>query len=145
MLMPKKVKYRKVHRGRTTGKAYRGATLTFGEYGLQATEAGLDHQHADRSGPYRDDPSHPARRKGVDQDLPRQAGDKKAGRDPDGKGRASPEYWVAVVKPGRIMFEFPESRRSWPGKRCAWPLTNCPSGPGLSCGKKHRVVRASEG
>ena len=65
MLMPKRVKYRRVQRGRMKGKATRGNTVTYGEFGLQA-------------------PLHQARRSGLDQDLPRQARHREAGRDPYG-------------------------------------------------------------
>ena len=62
MLMPKRVKRRRVHRGRMTGKAMRGNTITYGDYGLVALEPGMDHQQPDRGSPYRDDPLHQARR-----------------------------------------------------------------------------------
>ena len=68
MLLPKRVKYRRVHRGRLTGKAMRGNKVTYGEYGSGAQ---LDHQQSDRGRPYRHDPLHQARRSGLDQDLPR--------------------------------------------------------------------------
>ena len=60
MLLPKRVKYRRVHRGRLKGKALKGNTVTYGEWGLQATEP--DHQQPDRGRPYRHDPLHQARR-----------------------------------------------------------------------------------
>ena len=66
MLMPKRVKRRRVHRGRMTGKAQKGNTVTYGEYGLVALEPSWTRM---------------------------------------GAGKGSPEYWVAVVKPGRVMFE----------------------------------------
>ena len=71
MLLPKRVKYRRVHRGRMTGKATRGNTVTYGEFGLVAAGARLDHQQPDRGSPYRHDPLHQAWRSGLDQDLPR--------------------------------------------------------------------------
>ena len=74
MLMPKRVKYRRVQRGRMTGKALRGNKVTYGEFGLQAQELSLDHLQPDRGGPCRHDPLHQAWRSGLDQDLPRQAG-----------------------------------------------------------------------
>ena len=73
MLAPKKVKHRKVHRGRRRGRAKGGTEVHFGDYGLVALEAGVDHEPPDRGGPCRDDPAHPPRREGVDQHLPRQA------------------------------------------------------------------------
>ena len=78
MLLPKRVKYRRVHRGRMTGKATRGNTIAYGEFGLQALEPRLDHQQSDRGGPYRHDPLHQAWRSGLDQDFPRQARDQEA-------------------------------------------------------------------
>ena len=63
MLLPKRVKYRRVHRGRMTGKATRGNKVSYGDFGLQALEPCM------------------------------------------GSGKGAPEYWVAVVKPGRVMFE----------------------------------------
>ncbi|HLS91125.1 MAG TPA: 50S ribosomal protein L16 [Limnochordia bacterium] len=105
MLMPKKVKYRKVHRGRRKGKAYRGNTLTFGEFGLQATEPGwvtntqieaarvAMTRHIRRGGRVwiKIFPDKPVTKKPAETRM--------------GKGKGSPEYWVAVVKPGRVMFE----------------------------------------
>ena len=73
MLMPKKVKYRKQQRGRMTGKAWRGSSLAFGDYGLKAMECGWITAPADRSGPYRHDALHQARRQGLDPAVPRQA------------------------------------------------------------------------
>jgi hypothetical protein len=73
MLLPKRVKYRRVQRGRMTGKAMRGNTVSYGEYGLQALEPGMDQEQPDRGCPYRHDPLHQARRSGLDQDFPRQA------------------------------------------------------------------------
>ena len=71
MLMPKKVKYRKQQRGRMTGKAWRGSSLAFGDYGLKAIGVRLDYVTADRSGAYRDDAFHQARRQGLDPAVPR--------------------------------------------------------------------------
>ena len=109
MLMPKRVKHRKQFRGRMKGKAQRGNTLAYGEFGLQATEphwvtsqqieaarialtrirtaghrTALGYQPADRGGPYRPDPLHQAWRSGMDQDFPRQTGNGQARRDPHG-------------------------------------------------------------
>ena len=101
MLMPKRVKYRRVQRGRMKGKATRGNVVTYGEFGLQAQEPGwitsnqieaariamtryTKRVQPDRSGPYRYDALHQARRSGLDQDLPRQARYREAGRDPYG-------------------------------------------------------------
>lgn len=105
MLMPKKVKYRKQHRGRMTGKAYRGCHVNFGQYGLQALEPG-----------YITDRQIEAARVAMTRRI------KRAGRVwirifPDkpitskpaetrmGKGKGAPDHWVAVVKPGRVLYE----------------------------------------
>ena len=69
MLLPKRVKFRKQHRGRMTGKAMRGNTVSHGEYGLQALQPAWI--KSDRSCPYRNDKIHQAWRSGLDQDLPR--------------------------------------------------------------------------
>lgn len=105
MLMPKKVKYRRVHRGRRTGKAYRGNTLTFGEFGLQATEAGwITNTQIEAA---RIAMTRHIRRGGRVwiKIFPDKPVTKKPAETRMGKGKGAPEYWVAVVKPGRIMFE----------------------------------------
>lgn len=105
MLMPKKVKYRKQQRGRMTGKAQRGSTLTFGEYGLQALEpcwltarqieAGriAITRHSKRKGKLwiRVFPWKPVTKKPTEVRM--------------GKGKGDPEFWVETVKPGRILYE----------------------------------------
>ncbi len=105
MLSPKKVKYRKQQKGRTRGKAYRGSTLEFGDYGLQALECGrLTAQqieaariaitrHVKRGGKIwiRIFPDKPITKKPAETRM--------------GKGKGAPEGWVAVVKPGRILYE----------------------------------------
>lgn len=105
MLMPKKVKYRKQHRGRMKGKAYRGCHVNFGQYGLQALEPGwiTDRQieaarvtmtrKIKRAGRVwiRIFPDKPVTSKPAETRM--------------GKGKGAPEHWVAVVKPGRIMYE----------------------------------------
>jgi len=105
MLMPKKVKYRKHHRGRMTGKAYRGCEVNFGQYGLQAIEPGwiTDRQiEAARVAMTR-------RIKRAGRVWIRIFPDKPVTSKPAetrmGKGKGSPDHWVAVVKPGRIMYE----------------------------------------
>ncbi len=105
MLMPKKVKFRRVHRGRRTGKAYRGSTLTFGEYGLQAMEAGwITNTQIEAA---RIAMTRHIRRGGKVwiKIFPDKPVTKKPAETRMGKGKGAPEYWVAVVKPGRIMFE----------------------------------------
>ena len=105
MLQPKKVKHRKQHKGRMRGKAYRGSTLSFGDYGLQATECGritarqieaariAMTRHVKRGGKVwiRIFPDKPITRKPAETRM--------------GKGKGNPEEWVAVVKPGRILYE----------------------------------------
>jgi len=112
VLMPKKVKYRKQQRGRMRGKAYRGATLSFGEYGLQALEpcwltarqleAGriTITRHVKRRGKLwiRAFPWKPVTKKPTEVRM--------------GKGKGDPEFWVDVVRPGRVLYELegvPES------------------------------------
>src|SRR6202045_4085003 len=105
MLMPKKVKYRKQMRGRRNGKAWRGGELAFGEYGLKAMEAAwiTDRQiEASRIAITRF-----IKRGGKlwIRIFPDKPITKKPAETRMGKGKGSPELWVAVVKPGRVMFE----------------------------------------
>jgi large subunit ribosomal protein L16 len=105
MLMPKKVKHRKHHRGRMTGRAKGGDRLSFGDYGLQAMEPGwvtarqieagriAITRHIKRGGKVwiRIFPDKPITKKPLETRM--------------GKGKGNPEEWVAVVKPGRVMYE----------------------------------------
>jgi len=105
MLMPKRVKYRKQQRGRRRGKAYRGSEISFGEFGLKAVEpAWLTNRqieaarvavtrHIKRGGKVwiRIFPDKPVTVKPAETRM--------------GKGKGAPDHWVAVVKPGRILFE----------------------------------------
>ena len=105
MLMPRRVKYRKKQRGRKTGMAGRGNSVTFGEYGLKALEPYwitsrqieaariAMTRYIKRGGKVwiRIFPDKPVTKKPAETRM--------------GKGKGSPEYWVAVVKPGRVMFE----------------------------------------
>lgn len=105
MLLPNRVKYRKIQRGRNRGKAQRGSTVTFGEYGLKTLEhAWITNRQIEAS------------RIAINRYLKRDGKvwirifpDKPFTKKPletrMGKGKGSPEGWVAVVKPGRIMFE----------------------------------------
>ena len=104
-LMPKRVKHRKTHRGRMKGISFRGSRLSFGEYGLTALEPSwvtnrqieaarvAISRHIRRGGKawIRIFPDKPVTKKPLETRM--------------GKGKGSPEYWVAVVKPGRILFE----------------------------------------
>jgi large subunit ribosomal protein L16 len=105
MLIPKRVKHRKVQRGRMRGKAARGNTVSFGDYGLQALEPGwitnrqieaarvAITRHMKRGGKVWINifPDKPATKKPAETRM--------------GSGKGAPEYWVAVVKPGHVMFE----------------------------------------
>ena len=105
MLMPKRTKYRKVMRGNMRGKAYRGSDVTFGEYGLQALEpAWITSRQIE------------AARRAITNYLkrggkvwirifPDKSVTKKPAETRMGSGKGNPEFWVSVVKPGRIMFE----------------------------------------
>jgi large subunit ribosomal protein L16 len=105
MLTPKKVKWRKQQKGKMRGKAYRGNTITFGEYGLQATTCG-----------YISNRQIEAARITISREtktggnvwikvFPDKSLTKKPAEVRMGKGKGAPEQWVAVIKPGRIMFE----------------------------------------
>ncbi len=105
MLMPKKTKHRKQHRGRRSGNANRGNEVAFGTYGLKALEAGwitsrqiessrvAITRHVRKHGKMwiRIFPNKPVTQKPAETRM--------------GKGKGAPEYWVAVVKPGRVLFE----------------------------------------
>ena len=105
MLLPKRVKYRRVHRGRLKGKATRGNTVTYGDFGLQALEPAwitsnqieaarvAMTRYTKRGGKvwFKIFPDKPITEKPAETRM--------------GSGKGSPEYWVAVVKPGRVMFE----------------------------------------
>lgn len=105
LLMPKKVKFRKTMKGRMFGKAYRGSEVSFGEFGLKALEPGwitsrqieaarvAINRHVKRGCKVwiRIFPDKPITKKPAETRM--------------GKGKGSPEYWVAVVKPGRILYE----------------------------------------
>ena len=105
MLMPRKVKHRKEHRGRTRGVSKGGTTVTFGDYGIMALEPGwitarqieaariAMTRHIKRGG------------KVWISVFPDQALTKKPAETRMGSGKGSPEWWVANVKPGRILFE----------------------------------------
>ena len=105
MLAPKRIRRRKTHKGKMRGKAYRGSKVSFGQYGLQALEASwitnrqiesarvAITRHVRRGGKVwiRIFPDKPVTKKPAETRM--------------GKGKGNPEEWVAVVKPGRIMFE----------------------------------------
>ncbi len=105
MLMPKRVKHRRVHRGRMTGKATKGNTVTYGDYGLVATECGWITSNQIEAA--RIAMTRYTKRGGkvYIKIFPHKSVTKKPAEVRMGSGKGAPEYWVAVVKPGRVMFE----------------------------------------
>jgi large subunit ribosomal protein L16 len=105
MLMPKKVKFRKMQKGRMNGKAYSGSTVAFGEFGLKALEPGWVSSQQIESA--RIAITRHAKRgcKVWIRIFPDKPITKKPAETRMGKGKGAPEYWVAVVKPGRILYE----------------------------------------
>ena len=104
-LMPKRTKYRKMQKGRNRGKATRGTMVTDGEYGLQAVEAGAIKSNQIEAA--RVAMTRYVKRGGQVwiKIFPDKPITKKPAETRMGKGKGAPEYWVAVVKPGRVMFE----------------------------------------
>ena len=105
MLLPKRVKYRRVHRGRMTGKAMRGNTVNQGQYGLVALEPGrIDSRQIEAA---RIAMTRYIKRGGKVwiKIFPDKPVTEKPAETRMGSGKGSPEYWVAVVKPGRVLFE----------------------------------------
>ena len=105
MLLPKRVKYRRVHRGRLTGKAMRGNKVTYGQFGLQALEpAWITSNQIEAA---RIAMTRYTKRGGKVwiKIFPDKPITEKPAETRMGSGKGSPEYWVAVVKPGRVMFE----------------------------------------
>lgn len=105
MLMPKRVKRRRVHRGRMTGVATRGNTLTYGDYGLVATEPCWIKSNQIEAA--RIAMTRYIKRGGQVwiKIFPDKPVTKKPAETRMGSGKGSPEFWVAVVKPGRVLFE----------------------------------------
>lgn len=105
MLTPKRVKWRKVHRGRMTGRALRGSTLTFGEFGLQALEpCWMTNRQIEAA---RIAMTRHIKRGGKVwiKIFPDKSVTKKPAEVRMGAGKGNPEFWVAVVRPGRVLFE----------------------------------------
>ena len=105
MLLPKRVKYRRVHRGRLKGKATRGNTVTYGDFGLQALEpAWITSNQIEAA---RVAMTRYTKRGGKVwiKIFPDKPVSKKAIGTRMGSGKGGPEFWVAVVKPGKVMFE----------------------------------------
>jgi large subunit ribosomal protein L16 len=105
MLMPKKVKYRKVQRGRMTGKAWRGSTISFGEYALKAMDCGWITSRQIEAA--RIAMTRFIKRGGKVwiRLFPDKPITKKPAETRMGKGKGAPEEWVAVIRPGKILFE----------------------------------------
>jgi len=105
MLMPKRVKYRRVHRGRMKGVATRGTTVTYGDFGLMALEPGWIKSNQIEAA--RIAMTRYIKRGGQVwiKIFPDKPVTEKPAETRMGSGKGSPEYWVAVVKPGRVMFE----------------------------------------
>ncbi len=105
MLLPKRVKYRRVHRGRMKGKATRGNTITYGDFGLVATEPSWITSNQIEAA--RIAMTRYIKRGGQVwiKIFPDKPVTEKPAETRMGSGKGSPEYWVAVVKPGRVMFE----------------------------------------
>ncbi|RAL25039.1 50S ribosomal protein L16 [Lujinxingia litoralis] len=105
MLSPKRVRWRKPHKGRTKGKAYRGSTVSFGEYGMIATEPGrLTARQIEAA---RIAMTRHIRRGGKIwiRVFPDRSITRKPAETRMGKGKGSPEMWVSIVKPGRVLYE----------------------------------------
>lgn len=105
MLMPKRVRFRKQHRGRMKGEAHRGTTVAFGEFGLQALEpCWLDSRQIEAA---RRAMTHHVRRGGQVwiRIFPDKSVTAKPAETRMGSGKGAPDHWVAVIKPGRILFE----------------------------------------
>ncbi len=105
MLMPKRVKYRKLQRGRMGGKAVRGSQVSFGDYGLQATECGwITARHIEAA---RIAMTRYVKRGGKIwiRVFPHKSVTKKPAETRMGKGKGAPEEWVAVVRPGAVLYE----------------------------------------
>jgi large subunit ribosomal protein L16 len=105
MLMPKKVKFRKQQRGRMAGKAWRGSDRVVRRLRPEGPRAVLADRPPDRGGPRGHDTVHQARRQDLGARVSRQAHHQEAQETRMGKGKGAPDQWVAVVKPGRVLFE----------------------------------------
>ena len=144
MLMPKKVKYRKQQRGRMRGKAWRGGELSFGDFGLKVMEPG-----------YITDRQIEASRVAMTRFIkrggkiwirlfPDKPVTKKPAETRMGKGKGAPDHWVAVVRPGKILFEMEGVPAADAQRRCGWRRTSWDCGPSLfsakACTKKQLSV-----
>ena len=105
MLSPKRVKFRKMFKGRTRGVAQRGATVSFGTYGLQAMEPGWITNRQIEAARVAITRSIKRGGKMWIRVFPDKPVTKKPAETRMGKGKGAPEFWVCVVKPGRVLFE----------------------------------------
>ena len=105
MLMPKRVKRRRVHRGRMKGVATKGNTITYGSYGLVSQECGWITSNQIEAARVAMTRSIKRGGKVYIKIFPHKSVTKKPAEVRMGSGKGAPEYWVAVVKPGRVMFE----------------------------------------
>ncbi|HWR59407.1 MAG TPA: 50S ribosomal protein L16 [Thermodesulfovibrionales bacterium] len=105
MLMPKKVKFRKMQKGRMCGKAYRGSEISFGEFGLKALEPGWISSRQIEAARIAITRHVKRGCKVWIRVFPDKPITKKPAETRMGKGKGSPEYWVAVVKPGKVLYE----------------------------------------
>ncbi len=105
MLMPKRVKRRRVHRGRMTGTAQKGNTVTYGDYGLVALESAWVTSNQIEAARIAINRKMKRTGKVWIKIFPHKPVTQKPAETRMGAGKGSPEYWVAVVKPGRVMFE----------------------------------------
>ena len=105
MLMPKRVKRRRVHRGRMSGVATKGNTITYGSFGLVAQECGWITSRQIEAARVAMTRSIKRGGKVYIKIFPHKSVTKKPAEVRMGSGKGAPEYWVAVVKPGRVMFE----------------------------------------
>ena len=129
MLMPKRVKYRKQMRGRMRGYAKGGTTVAFGEYGLKALDRGwITNRQIEAA---RVAMTRKIKRGGKVwiNIFPDKPVTKKPAETRMGSGKGNPEGWVAVVKPGRVMFELAGVDEDLARTRCASPATSFRSGP----------------
>jgi len=104
-LMPKRVKFRKSQRGKIKGRATRGNAVSFGEYGLQSLEPGWITAQQIEAGRVAAAHSLPKEGKLIIRIFPQKAVSSKPIETRMGKGKGEPEFWVAVVKPGTILYE----------------------------------------
>ena len=123
MLAPKKVKFRKMQKGRMRGKAYRGGAITLGEFGLKALEPGWVTSRQIEAA--RIAITRFVKRGGQvwTRIFPDKPITKKPAETRMGKGKGNPEYWVAVVKPGRIMYLSPSIAERYSSSSLTRPFT----------------------